>query len=105
MGKRYKAPWKKGMVDHTSWGYYQTITNQEGVKVASVAVPEDNTSDLKLILESPRLKRAVLMMAKAMARYGHTFTESFDHDEEMMDAIWEVKKCANLFRSRKEPKT
>jgi hypothetical protein len=87
MGKRYKSPWKLGMVDHVHWGHYQTVTNLEGVTVVKVAVPEGNDGDLKLILASPRLKRVVIMMANAIARYGHAFSEPFDNDPEMMDAI------------------
>lgn len=105
MAKRYRAPWKKGMVDQVAWGHWQYLVNQDGVTVVKVAVPEGNEGDLKLVLEAARLKRAVIMMAVAMSRYGHTFTEPFDNDEQMMDAIWEVKKCANLFRQKKQRKS
>ncbi len=105
MAKRYKSPWMKGLVHEMPWGHYQdVVTAIEGISVAKVAVPEGQDGDLKLIMESPRLKRAILMMSRAMARYGHTFTEPFDNDPEMLDAIWEVKKCANLFKAKKEPK-
>jgi hypothetical protein len=105
MTKRYRCPWKKGMVDHTPWGHWQSLANLEGVTVAKVAVPEGNEGDLKTIWEAPRMKRAVIMMAQAMERYGHTFTEPFDNDGEMMDAIYEVKKCASLFRNNPRGKT
>lgn len=86
------------MVDHTPWGYLQTITNKQDVSVAEVFVYEGRTDDLDLIMAAPRLHRACQMMVEAMDRNGHTLPEPYDDDEDMMDAFLEIRKGARLFR-------
>jgi hypothetical protein len=104
MARRWtgKHGWRKGIVNYTSWGYQQEVIDSLGVTVASVDVPEGNTDNLDLILAAKRLHRACKLMTAAMARYGYTFTEPFDNDEEMMDAIREVRKGARLYPNKQK---
>jgi hypothetical protein len=104
MARRWtgKQGWRKGMVDHTAWGHWQHITNADGVTVAKVAVPEGNTDDLDLVMAAKRLHRACKLMTAALDGYGYNIHDLFDHDENMMDAIREVRKGARLYPNKQK---
>jgi hypothetical protein len=96
--KRWKDVWKLGMVDHTPWGYLQTITNKQDVSVAEVFVYEGKTDELDLIMASPRLHRACQMMVEAMDENPYSF-DKLSEDEMIAEASLEIRKGARLFRS------
>jgi hypothetical protein len=99
MKKRWKQQWKVGYTEDTAWGKMVDVVDRDHKRVVRVDCPANDETVLKMVLDAPRMREAILALAKGFEFHGMTLSAVFGQDESTMDAIREVQQIARNIKN------